>query len=459
MCRYWLSAVTVEGGDWASLLQEESRTVWINGQLPSDWTLNPRETHVHSSRWKYVSWVEERILLRQSSQYGELASVLQRHTVHSKKFLKIFHFNVLNRGVNAHCFLVYCYQCPYIYGTAVAEPLARLPLTKAIRAQSPAGSPDPRKGESYWTMPSVDGSSRGSPVSPDPSFRHRSIFTSIALIGSQDLAVKSLPDLFTHSQGLIRNVRRYLEHTVQNIRNEIRQRLIVSFLTLRWTTHSRILSRRSEEEDEVNLHSNLTFLSAVPNTGGCFNKRRNFDAHKGDNVWLPREIKRPLRHNRRLAMTLLKTTHVELPTRRRSEVTCWRGRRRVANHWSSHTLPTSSNLRGTSTDRGQSQKYFVPIATLHCSMYFRTSAFCSMTATSVCSHGSLAVIMLSFHQGEPGSIPDRVTPRFSHVGIVPDDAAGRWVFFSGIPCFPRPFIPSPLHTHLNHPNRLSRHRC
>ncbi|KAJ8894907.1 hypothetical protein PR048_000214 [Dryococelus australis] len=44
---------------------------------------------------------------------------------------------------------------------------------------------------------------------------------------------------------------------------------------------------------------------------------------------------------------------------------------------------------------------------------------------------------------------------FSHVGIVPGDAAGRRVF-SGLSCFTRPFIPALLHTHLNRPNRLSR---
>ncbi|KAJ8893902.1 hypothetical protein PR048_006503 [Dryococelus australis] len=41
--------------------------------------------------------------------------------------------------------------------------------------------------------------SRGSPASPTPSFRRRSIVTSITLIGSQDLAVKSHPNPFTHS--------------------------------------------------------------------------------------------------------------------------------------------------------------------------------------------------------------------------------------------------------------------
>ncbi|KAJ8865846.1 hypothetical protein PR048_033368 [Dryococelus australis] len=47
------------------------------------------------------------------------------------------------------------------------------------------------------------------------------------------------------------------------------------------------------------------------------------------------------------------------------------------------------------------------------------------------------------------------SPGFSHVGIVPHDAVGWWVF-SGISRFHRTFIPAPLHTHLKHPHRLLR---
>ncbi|KAJ8876794.1 hypothetical protein PR048_021241 [Dryococelus australis] len=52
-------------------------------------------------------------------------------------------------------------------------------------------TPDSRTWKSSRTMPLVGGFSRGSPVSPAISFRRCSILTSITLIGSQDLDVKS----------------------------------------------------------------------------------------------------------------------------------------------------------------------------------------------------------------------------------------------------------------------------
>ncbi|KAJ8874048.1 hypothetical protein PR048_024888 [Dryococelus australis] len=85
-------------------------------------------------------------------------------------------------------------------GAVVAERLACSPPTKANRVQSTAGPPpDFRMWETCWTMPLVSELSRGFPVSSALSFRRLSILTSITLIGSQDLAVKSRPNLFTHS--------------------------------------------------------------------------------------------------------------------------------------------------------------------------------------------------------------------------------------------------------------------
>ncbi|KAJ8871633.1 hypothetical protein PR048_027960 [Dryococelus australis] len=63
------------------------------------------------------------------------------------------------------------------------------------------------------------------------------------------------------------------------------------------------------------------------------------------------------------------------------------------------------------------------------------------------------VRLLAAHLGEPGSIPGEAAPGASHVGIMPDDYAGRRVF-SGICRFPRPCIAALLHTHLAHPQDI-----
>ncbi|KAJ8887829.1 hypothetical protein PR048_014047 [Dryococelus australis] len=57
------------------------------------------------------------------------------------------------------------------------------------------------------------------------------------------------------------------------------------------------------------------------------------------------------------------------------------------------------------------------------------------------------LFILASHRGEPSSTPGWITPGFSQVGIVPDDAAGRQAF-SGISRFPHPCIPALLHSHL-----------
>ncbi|KAJ8883536.1 hypothetical protein PR048_015380 [Dryococelus australis] len=63
------------------------------------------------------------------------------------------------------------------------------------------------------------------------------------------------------------------------------------------------------------------------------------------------------------------------------------------------------------------------------------------------SNSTPAISLLASHQGEPGSVPSRTTPGFSHVGFVPDNAAGPQVF-AGISCYPNPCIPGLLNSHL-----------
>ncbi|KAJ8870501.1 hypothetical protein PR048_029524 [Dryococelus australis] len=60
-----------------------------------------------------------------------------------------------------------------------------------------------------------------------------------------------------------------------------------------------------------------------------------------------------------------------------------------------------------------------------------------LSSLSSLGRGDRAVSLFA-SQGVPGSLPGRASPVLSHVGIVPDDAAGRRVF-SGISSFPPPF--------------------
>ncbi|KAJ8879039.1 hypothetical protein PR048_019645 [Dryococelus australis] len=74
-------------------------------------------------------------------------------------------------------------------------------------------------------------------------------------------------------------------------------------------------------------------------------------------------------------------------------------------------------------------------------------------------HSGGAVRLLTSHQGDPGSIPVRVSG-FSHVGIVPVNAISLLVF-SRISTFPHSFIPAPLHTSitLTSSQKLAVERC
>ncbi|KAJ8881294.1 hypothetical protein PR048_017775 [Dryococelus australis] len=62
--------------------------------------------------------------------------------------------------------------------------------------------------------------------------------------------------------------------------------------------------------------------------------------------------------------------------------------------------------------------------------------------------GGVVVRQFASRQGEAGSTPGGVAPKFSRVRIVRDDAAGRWVF-SGNSRLPLPCIPKLLSTHLS----------
>ncbi|KAJ8880009.1 hypothetical protein PR048_020631 [Dryococelus australis] len=111
------------------------------------------------------------------------------------------HDEVLTKKVTCHGLVKevapYGRARPCIEAT-VTERLALLASQQGDPGSIPGRlTPDFRVWESCRTMPLIGGFSRGSPVSPAPSFRRCSIFTSITLIGSEDLDVKSRPNLFT----------------------------------------------------------------------------------------------------------------------------------------------------------------------------------------------------------------------------------------------------------------------
>ncbi|KAJ8873336.1 hypothetical protein PR048_026970 [Dryococelus australis] len=70
-------------------------------------------------------------------------------------------------GIHALLFITLTVKTTW-YQLLTSTRLPRSPPTKANRVQSPTGSPDFRKWESYRMMPLIGGSSRGSPVSPRP---------------------------------------------------------------------------------------------------------------------------------------------------------------------------------------------------------------------------------------------------------------------------------------------------
>ncbi|KAJ8891930.1 hypothetical protein PR048_004489 [Dryococelus australis] len=137
------------------------------------------------------------------------------------------------------------------------------PPTKANRVQSPPGSPDLRMWKSCRTMSLVGGFSRGSPVTLAPSFRRCSIFTSITLIGSQDLAVKRCPNLFTHSLSLNSTVLYTLE--------------LASFL--RWLLYSCEATPFMSELRVIGAHGCRVFINWRRVTQGVSNKVRSNDKH------------------------------------------------------------------------------------------------------------------------------------------------------------------------------------
>ncbi|KAJ8866273.1 hypothetical protein PR048_032116 [Dryococelus australis] len=132
--------------------------------------------------------------------------------------------------------------------STVAERIARSPPTKANRVQS-------RLGHRIFAQVGIvpdDAVVQGSPVSPTSSFRRCSILTSITLIGSQDLAVKSRPNVFTHSH--------YTRTSLEFLRNEILKQVLpelrssIVLRVLECSENIQVLLESKRCYDKLKLH-------------------------------------------------------------------------------------------------------------------------------------------------------------------------------------------------------------
>ncbi|KAJ8871591.1 hypothetical protein PR048_027917 [Dryococelus australis] len=90
--------------------------------------------------------------------------------------------------------------------------------------------------------------------------------------------------------------------------------------------------------------------------------------------------------------------------------------------------------------------FIIPKSARQSSILRGSQLYCTLRC-----RGDVVVRLLASHVGEPGSIPGGFAPEFSHVGTVPDDAAG-WRVFSGISLH---FGAAAFLTSL-HPHRLPR---
>ncbi|KAJ8875970.1 hypothetical protein PR048_023878 [Dryococelus australis] len=264
---------------------------------------------------------------------------------------------------------------------------------------------NPRR-ESCRTMTLVGGLSRGSPVSPTSSFRRRSTLTSVAIVGSQYLAVKSRPNRFTHSLVQLLVVRAVLP------------RVTAVFATLRLTV-------------EKAHHANKP---SVPLRGlDDFRKRALLEELAG----LIKVASKTM-----LAVCSERSCHDRATQARLYNPMYCTNTPMSTVHWlSAVTLQGDDwatllqEVPNTCFDETNfSVNLDVPTDNLYLRIVYRLA---------VTKFNATRGLKPQFTLGDSGGI----APGITHVIIVPDDAAG-WRVFSGISCPPKPFIPALLHTHL-----------
>ncbi|KAJ8895395.1 hypothetical protein PR048_000727 [Dryococelus australis] len=307
----------------------------------------------------------------------------------------------------------------------------------------------------------------GIPASSAPSFLRRSIFTSITLIGSQDLGVKSRPNLFTHSAYTMVYLTHRNPHTLAtkmaSLANNMPQRR--SPISA-WPSHN-----HSENEHTLMKETALQFRPYV---------FINFVTQVSMAKDLPRGVQFPGGSLRIFASgnragrcrwsagflgdfpfsppfnssTVPYSPHFTLIASQDLDVKSQPNSLSLLTHRVAGVIMVS-NFFNKCCDfppcRGVTLVAYLSGATL-VKHVLRLDPFslirvvdfhCESDVFHWGSGGAVARTLASHHD-DPGLIPGGFPPGFSHVGIVLDDATGRWIF-SRYSRFRRPCIPASLH--------------
>ncbi|KAJ8871348.1 hypothetical protein PR048_027665 [Dryococelus australis] len=290
------------------------------------------------------------------------------------------------------------------------------PPTKENRVQPPAGSLDFRKWDSCRTIPLAGGFSRGSPA---PSFRRRSIITSTALIGSEDLDRRCRP------------WRRPARTTRERGESRRLQCVLRGVCACDAQTAWRLRVRSSQATHPPSLPS--AAMADVFYSGHL--RAQHLCSPQHDN-WMPGAVPEE------------------------STISCWC--RSLQASWHSCTPSanypplltctytvvdisiaiTFARVRDKETEARPLRVHEENMRSRRRPRGFKTN--CAGVEIWLESQHLVLASALASHLGNPGPIPGGFAPGFSHVGIVLDDAACRRIF-SGYSRLPRPCIPVLLH--------------
>ncbi|KAJ8866094.1 hypothetical protein PR048_033618 [Dryococelus australis] len=354
----------------------------------------------------------------------------------------------------------------------------------------------PGTWESCRTMPLVRGFSRGSPVSQALSFRRCSVLASITLIGSEDLDVKSLPNLFwTHNHPSHPSVARPSGGHVINPSTDRRMAMRIRTLKKKMQVSSHRLSgwlaaifvlirmQLSSSRPSALFHlSNSCFIKkkeelGMPGEAGLARDRRKnlqfeeihlfpfspvlsyCSVHLKDASRVGDKIDLHLRLEGNM-------TAIHNPHKEGSEYGAAPECKGVGNgspprkpadqrHRPARFQLAKIRIWSIAGMKGRGKREMSTGGIIR--RDYRKVMLCfshspaNKRPTSLARWGSGGAVgrALAFHQGDPDSTPGVFTPGFLHVGIVLDDAACRRVF-SGHSRSPLPLDSSAARSYGSH---------